>query len=61
MGIGKKEKFRRIREGDIKDGNFRVKGENFYRDFKRVKFLNMYISGKEIRNKKGNLIRVVFF
>nr|CAI6751892.1 CMF_HP1_G0046210.mRNA.1.CDS.1 [Saccharomyces cerevisiae] len=28
MGTGKKEKSRRIREGDTKDGNLRVKGEN---------------------------------
>ncbi|AJT05920.1 Nog2p [Saccharomyces cerevisiae YJM451] len=61
MGTGKKEKSRRIREGDTKDGNLRVKGENFYRDSKRVKFLNMYTSGKEIRNKKGNLIRAASF
>ncbi|CCH61559.1 hypothetical protein TBLA_0F00150 [Henningerozyma blattae CBS 6284] len=57
MGNGKKEKQRRIRQGDTKDGNLRVKGENFYRDTKRVKFLNMYTDGKEIRNKKGDLIR----
>lgn len=57
MGTGKKEKSRRAREGNTKDGNLRVKGENFYRDGKRVKFLNMYRDGKAIKNKKGDLIR----
>ncbi|SCU92531.1 LAME_0F00364g1_1 [Lachancea meyersii CBS 8951] len=57
MGTGKKEKQRRIRQNDTKDGNLRVKGENFYRDGKKVKFLNMYTDGKSIRNKKGDLIR----
>lgn len=57
MGTGKKEKQRRIRQNDTRDGNLRVKGENFYRDSKRVQFLNMYTNGKEIRNKKGDLIR----
>lgn len=57
MGTGKKEKQRRIREGDTKDGNLRVKGENFYRDGKRVQFLNMYKGGKSIRNKKGDIIK----
>ncbi|XDT18698.1 Hypothetical protein J6896_00563 [Nakaseomyces glabratus] len=57
MGTGKKEKQRRIREGTTKDGNIRVKGENFYRDSKRVQFLNMYKSGKAIKNKHGDVIR----
>ncbi|KAM9915760.1 hypothetical protein OXX80_013861, partial [Metschnikowia pulcherrima] len=30
MGMQKKEKVRRTREGDKRDGNLRVKGENFY-------------------------------
>lgn len=57
MGTAKKEKQRRIREGNTKDGNLRVKGENFYRDAKRVKFLNMYTKGGAIKNKKGDVIR----
>ncbi|SCU77477.1 LANO_0A00474g1_1 [Lachancea nothofagi CBS 11611] len=57
MGTAKKEKQRRIRQNDTKDGNLRVKGENFYRDGKRVQFLNMYRDGSSIRNKKGDLIR----
>ncbi|KAK5778219.1 hypothetical protein RI543_003878 [Arxiozyma heterogenica] len=57
MGTAKKEKQRRIREGNTKDGNLRVKGENFYRDAKRVKFLNMYTKGGAIKNKKGDVIK----
>ncbi|CAR21351.1 Nucleolar GTP-binding protein 2 [Lachancea thermotolerans] len=57
MGTGKKEKQRRVRQNDTRDGNLRVKGENFYRDAKKVQFLNMYTDGKSIRNKKGDLIR----
>lgn len=57
MGTGKKEKTRRIREGNTKDGNLRVKGENFYRDTKRVQFLNMYKGGRSTRNAKGDIIK----
>ena len=57
MGTGKKEKQRRIREGNTKDGNLRVKGENFYRDTKRVQFLNMYKGGRSVRNAKGDIIK----
>lgn len=57
MGTAKKEKQRRIRQNDTKDGNLRVKGENFYRDSKRVQFLNMYKGGKSIRNSKGEILR----
>ncbi|KAL6950181.1 GTPase required for pre-60S ribosomal subunit nuclear export and maturation [Hanseniaspora vineae] len=57
MGTGKKEQQRRIRQGDTKDGNLRVKGENFYRDTKRVKFLNMYKGGKAVRNADGDIVQ----
>lgn len=57
MGTAKKEKQRRIRQNDTKDGNLRVKGENFYRDSKRVQFLNMYKGGKSVRNRKGEILR----
>ncbi|AQZ13367.1 NOG2 (YNR053C) [Zygosaccharomyces parabailii] len=57
MGTGKKEKQRRIRQGDTRDGNLRVKGENFYRNSKRVQFLNMYKGSNDIRNKKGEIVR----
>ncbi|MCH0629676.1 hypothetical protein JNB11_06850 [Kocuria palustris] len=57
MGTQKKEKQRRVREGDTRDGNLRVKGENFYRDAKKVKHLNMYKQGRAIRDAKGNIIK----
>lgn len=57
MGVAKKEKTRRVREGDNRDGNMRVKGENFYRDAKKVQHLNMYKQGRAIRNKKGEIIQ----
>lgn len=57
MGTQKKEKSRRAREGDVRDGNLRVKGENFYRDAKKVKHLLMYKKGRATRNAKGEIIR----
>ncbi|KAK6202867.1 nucleolar GTP-binding protein 2 [Scheffersomyces amazonensis] len=57
MGTQKKEKSRRVREGDTRDGNLRVKGENFYRDAKKVKHLNMYKQGRAVRNAKGDIIK----
>lgn len=41
MGTGKKEATRKERQGKNDGmGNVRVKGENFYRDAKKVKTLN---------------------
>ncbi|ODV77321.1 nucleolar GTP-binding protein 2 [Suhomyces tanzawaensis NRRL Y-17324] len=57
MGTQKKEKQRRVRENDTRDGNLRVKGENFYRDAKKVKHLNMYKGGRAIRNAKGEILK----
>ena len=57
MGTQKKEKQRRIRQNDTKDGNLRVKGENFYRDAKKVKKLSMYKQGRAVRNAKGDIIK----
>lgn len=57
MGSFKKEKARRVREGTVKDGNLRMKGENFYRDAKKVKLLNMYRGSKAQHNKKGEVIQ----
>ena len=57
MGTQKKEKARRGREGDTRDGNLRVKGGNFYRDAKKVKHLSMYKSGRAVRNAKGEIIK----
>ncbi|KAE8344135.1 hypothetical protein BDV24DRAFT_127464 [Aspergillus arachidicola] len=57
MGTGKKEATRRERQGKVGDGmgNVRVKGENFYRDAKKVKRLNMYKDGKPRRDAEGNI------
>lgn len=57
MGTQKKEKERRTRQNDTRDGNLRVKGENFYRDAKKVKHLQMYKSGRAVRNAKGDIIQ----
>ncbi|GEQ71894.1 hypothetical protein JCM33374_g5580 [Metschnikowia sp. JCM 33374] len=57
MGVQKKEKQRRTKEGDKRDGNLRVKGENFYRDAKKVKHLQMYKTGRAVRNARGEIIQ----
>lgn len=57
MGTQKKEKQRRVREGDTRDGNLRVKGENFYKDAKKVRHLQMYKTGRAVRNAKGEIIQ----
>ncbi|RLV96602.1 Nucleolar GTP-binding protein 2 [Spathaspora sp. JA1] len=57
MGTQKKEKQRRVRQNDTRDGNLRVKGENFYRDAKKVKHLNMYKQGRAVRNARGDIIK----
>ncbi|EPE07080.1 nucleolar gtp-binding protein 2 [Ophiostoma piceae UAMH 11346] len=61
MGTQKKEASRREREGKVKDGNIRTKGENFYRDAKQVKRLNMYKEGKAQRDKDGNITKAAIF
>ncbi|KAL5606172.1 hypothetical protein BROUX41_006061 [Berkeleyomyces rouxiae] len=63
MGNRKKESSRRAREGKSTDGmaNVRVKGENFYRDTKRVKQLNMYKEGKSQHNAKGEVVVAAAF
>lgn len=60
MGQFKKEKARVARAkdaGDDRAGNVRVKGENFYRDAKKLKYINMLKGGKAIRDSKGNIIK----
>ncbi|WLF81937.1 GTPase required for pre-60S ribosomal subunit nuclear export and maturation [Lodderomyces elongisporus] len=51
------EKARRVKQNDTRDGNLRVKGENFYRDAKKIKHLNMYKQGRAVRNAKGDIIK----
>ncbi|KAH7133410.1 NUC091 domain-containing protein [Dactylonectria estremocensis] len=57
MGTGKKEASRRTRQGKTGDGlnNVRTKGENFYRDAKKVKALGMYKEGRAKRNANGDI------
>ncbi|KAM0418699.1 hypothetical protein ACHAPT_012396 [Fusarium lateritium] len=63
MGTGKKEATRRERQGKTGDGlgNVRTKGENFYRDAKKVKHLNMYKEGKAQRNAEGKIVKAASF
>ncbi|KAJ4129375.1 GTPase required for pre-60S ribosomal subunit nuclear export and maturation [Fusarium equiseti] len=63
MGTGKKEATRRERQGKGGDGlnNVRTKGENFYRDAKKVKHLNMYKEGKAQRNAEGKITKAASF
>lgn len=61
MGTQKKEKLRRTRENDTRDGNLRVKGENFYKDATKVKRLAMYKTGRAVRNAQGEIIRAAAF
>lgn len=57
MGTGKKEASRKERQGKPKDGmgNVKTKGENFYRDAKKLKTLNMFKDGKARRNAQGEI------
>ncbi|KAJ5895112.1 Nucleolar GTP-binding protein 2 [Penicillium taxi] len=57
MGTGKKEATRKVRQGKTDDGmqNVRTKGENFYRDAKKIKHLNMFKDGKARRNAQGKV------
>ena len=64
MGQFKKEKARVARSkeaGDDRATNLRVKGENFYRDAKKLKYINMLKSGKPIRNAAGKIIKAADF
>ncbi|KAK3719557.1 GTPase required for pre-60S ribosomal subunit nuclear export and maturation [Vermiconidia calcicola] len=64
MGTGKKEAARRSRDGrPTGDGmnNVKTKGENFYRSAKKVKTLNMYKSGKPVRNAAGDITQAAVF
>ncbi|KAI9495410.1 NUC091 domain-containing protein [Zychaea mexicana] len=64
MGQFKKEKARVARSrdaGDDRATNIRVKGENFYRDAKKLKYINMLKSGKPVRNAAGKIIKAADF
>ncbi|KAL1850855.1 GTPase required for pre-60S ribosomal subunit nuclear export and maturation [Paecilomyces lecythidis] len=63
MGTGKKEATRRERQGKNSDGmnNVRTKGENFYRDAKKLKTLNMFKDGKAQRNSEGKITKAASY
>ncbi|KAJ5675455.1 Nucleolar GTP-binding protein 2 [Penicillium macrosclerotiorum] len=63
MGTGKKEAARKVRQGKTDDGmgNVRTKGENFYRDAKKIKHLNMFKDGKAQRNASGKITKAASF
>lgn len=59
MGNYKKEQSRKARDGDDGMRNVRLKGENFYRDRKKVQKLSMYKEGKAVRNARGDIVSPV--
>ncbi|KAL1976658.1 hypothetical protein VTN31DRAFT_2940 [Thermomyces dupontii] len=63
MGTQKKEAARRERQGKTGDGmgNVKVKGENFYRDAKKLRTLNMYKEGKPKRDARGNIVKAAAY
>ncbi|KAL8303918.1 hypothetical protein RB597_004709 [Gaeumannomyces tritici] len=63
MGTGKKEATRRVRQGKVGDGmsNVRVKGENFYRDAKKVKQVNILKDGRPQRNAEGKITQAASY
>ncbi|KAJ5095963.1 hypothetical protein NUU61_005319 [Penicillium alfredii] len=63
MGSGKKEATRKERQGKTGDGmgNVRTKGENFYRDAKKLKTLNMFKEGKAQRDSAGNITKAASY
>ncbi|KAF1816836.1 NGP1NT-domain-containing protein [Eremomyces bilateralis CBS 781.70] len=60
MGQYKKEAARKDREGKIK-GDPKIKGENFYRNAKKLKTLNMFNEGKAERNASGRITKAATF
>ncbi|RUS28079.1 nucleolar GTP-binding protein 2 [Jimgerdemannia flammicorona] len=61
MGKLKKEKNRAASGTADRSTNVRVKGENFYRDAKKVKYINMLRGGKATRNSKGEIIQAAAY
>ncbi|BCR83217.1 putative GTPase NOG2 [Aspergillus chevalieri] len=63
MGTGKKEATRKERQGKNGDGmgNVRTKGENFYRDAKKLRTLNMFKDGKAKHDKYGNVTQAASY
>ncbi|KAJ1669262.1 GTPase required for pre-60S ribosomal subunit nuclear export and maturation, partial [Spiromyces aspiralis] len=42
-------------------GNLKMKGENFYRDKAKLRYLNMLKSGKAVRDSDGKVIKAAPF
>ncbi|KAI9887994.1 MAG: GTPase required for pre-60S ribosomal subunit nuclear export and maturation [Watsoniomyces obsoletus] len=63
MGTGKKEKARKERQGLTGDGtnNIKVKGENFYRNAKKLKTLRMFKEGKAQRDANGKVVQAASY
>lgn len=63
MGTGKKEANRKLRQGKTGDGmqNVKVKGENFYRNAKKIKTLNMLKDGKARHNAAGEVTQAASY
>lgn len=63
MGTRKKEASRRESQGVGKNGtaNVKVKGENFYRDAKKLKTLRMYKDGRAQRDTAGKVVKAASF
>ncbi|KAI9739802.1 MAG: GTPase required for pre-60S ribosomal subunit nuclear export and maturation [Cirrosporium novae-zelandiae] len=63
MGTGKKEAARKVRQGKVGDGmaNVKVKGENFYRNAKKIKTLNMFKDGRPQRNADGFITKAASY
>ncbi|KAJ2880227.1 GTPase required for pre-60S ribosomal subunit nuclear export and maturation [Coemansia asiatica] len=58
MGVQKKEA---SRPKSSVPGNLKLKGENFYRDSKKVKYINMLRGGKAKYDRKGKLLKAADF
>ncbi|KAJ1779826.1 GTPase required for pre-60S ribosomal subunit nuclear export and maturation [Coemansia sp. RSA 2523] len=57
MGVQKKEASRPKKV----PGNLKLKGENFYRDRKKVQYINMLKGGRAKHDSKGNLVKAAPF
>ncbi|KAJ2369592.1 GTPase required for pre-60S ribosomal subunit nuclear export and maturation, partial [Coemansia sp. RSA 2611] len=57
MGVQKKDT---SRAGKV-PGNLKLKGENFYRDRKKVQYVNMLRGGRAKYDSKGNLVKAAAF
>src|SRR5690348_14499732 len=57
------EATRRVRQGKVGDGmsNVRVKGENFYRNAKKVKQVNLLKDGRPQRNAEGKITQAASY